>query len=250
MSKNAGRGSSGLRVFLLTLALSLIMGGSAALAAGPADDIKSLINEVQGYSRQSGPSRRRPASPKVDLVEQAAARHFNYREMAKRSLGETWDTLSQGQQNEFVKNFSGLLRPPLPAAWTNSQGQGDLSTGNPQTRPRRGAHHHPAPQRQDSRQLSDAQGTPGLDDLRPADRRVSLADNYRGQFARVIQGGSFKDLLKSSKPGWPRSASNTKEQSKKLFFVILSAAKNLSLKLLRFFTPLRSVQNDMNIIGF
>jgi phospholipid transport system substrate-binding protein len=25
---------------------------------------------------------------------------------------------------------------------------------------------------------------------------VSLADNYRGQFARVIKGGSFNDLLK------------------------------------------------------
>jgi hypothetical protein len=27
-------------------------------------------------------------------------------------------------------------------------------------------------------------------------QKASLADNYRGQFARVIQGGSFKDLLK------------------------------------------------------
>jgi ABC-type transporter MlaC component len=25
---------------------------------------------------------------------------------------------------------------------------------------------------------------------------VSLADNYRAQFARVIKGGSFQDLLK------------------------------------------------------
>jgi hypothetical protein len=25
---------------------------------------------------------------------------------------------------------------------------------------------------------------------------ATLADNYRGQFARVIQGGSFQDLLK------------------------------------------------------
>jgi len=34
---------------------------------------------------------------------------------------------------------------------------------------------------------------------------------------------------------------------KRLLFVILSAAKNLFLKPPRFFTPRRSVQNDMNI---
>jgi hypothetical protein len=47
------------------------------------------------------------------------------------------------------------------------------------------------------------------------------------------------------------SGSHTNEQSKDYFFVILSAAKNLSfLKPPRFFTPLRSVQNDLNIHSF
>src|SRR4030042_977763 len=49
-------------------------------------------------------------SSHVGVGEQAAARHFNYREMAKRCLGETWDSLNLGQQDEFVKNFSGLLK--------------------------------------------------------------------------------------------------------------------------------------------
>jgi len=30
-------------------------------------------------------------------------------------------------------------------------------------------------------------------------QEVRLLDNYRGQFARIIQGGSFQDLLKSSR---------------------------------------------------
>ena len=133
MSKNEWRGSYGLRVLLLTLALSLIMGGSAALAAGPADDIKSLINEVLAILNNPALQAPDQRTRKVDLVEKAAARHFNYREMAKRCLGETWDTLKPGPakrvREEFQRPLEGLLC--LPPGRIH-QGRGDLPAGNPQ----------------------------------------------------------------------------------------------------------------------
>ena len=36
-------------------------------------------------------------------------RHFDYREMAKRSLGATWSNLNNSQQEEFVRLFAELL---------------------------------------------------------------------------------------------------------------------------------------------
>ena len=197
MSKNEWRRSYGLWVLLLTLAVSLIMGGSAALAAGPTDEIKSLITEVQAILNNPALQAPDQRSRKVDMVETAAARHFNYREMAKRCLGETWNTLSQGQQDEFVKNFSGLLKASFACRLDEFTKAG--VTYKPEI-------------------LKSDQAEVPIVILRPNDKipvsfrmlkepkgwmiydlvieGVSLADNYRSQFARVIKGGSFNDLLK------------------------------------------------------
>jgi phospholipid transport system substrate-binding protein len=176
--------------------LSFILGGSAALAAGPTDDIKSLITEVQAILDKPAQTPDQRAR-KVDLVEQAAARHFNYREMARRCLGETWDSLNRGQQNEFVKNFSGLLKASF-ACRLDEFTKARVTYQPEILKP----NHAEVPiiilRPNDKipvsfRMLKEPQGWKIYDLLIEG---VSLADNYRGQFARVIQGGSFESLLK------------------------------------------------------
>jgi phospholipid transport system substrate-binding protein len=197
MFRNEMQGSAGLRVFILTLAVTLIMGGAGVLAAGPAEDVKSLINEVLGilnHPALQGPDHR---ARKVDLVEQAAARRFNYREMAKICLGETWKTLNQGQQDEFVKNFSGLLKASFACRLDEFTRAG--VTYQPEIIK---ADHAEVPiviQRPNDqipvsfRMIKEAQGWMIYDLLIEG---VSLADNYRAQFTRVIQGSSFQNLLR------------------------------------------------------
>jgi len=197
MSKHEERGSYGLRALLLTLAAVFLMGGAGALAAGPEDDVKSLINEVLGILNNPALQGTNQRARKVDLVEQAAARHFNYREMAKRCLGETWNTLNQGQQDEFVKNFSGLLKASFACRL-------DEFT-------KAGVNYQPEILKPDHaevpivilrpndkipvsfRMLKEPQGWMIYDLLIEG---VSLADNYRAQFARIIEGSSFQNLLK------------------------------------------------------
>ena len=206
MSRNEGWGCYGLRVFLLTLAVTLMMGGPGPLAAGPADDVKNLINEVLAILNNPALQAPDQRPRKVDLVEKAAARHFNYREMAKRCLGETWDTLNQGQQNEFVKNFSGLLKASFacrldeftkagvtyqPEILKSDQAEVPIVILRPNDK-------IPV----SFRMLKEPQGWMIYDLVIEG---VSLADNYRGQFARIIKGGSFKTCSKSSRPRWPRS---------------------------------------------
>jgi phospholipid transport system substrate-binding protein len=174
-----------------------MMGGPGALAAGPGDDVKSLINEVLAIL--NNPALQDPSQRlrKVDLVEKAAARHFSYREMAKRSLGETWDSLSQTQQDEFVKNFSGLLKASFACRLDEFTKAG--VTYQPEILKPDNAEVPIVILRPNDkipvsfRMLKEPQGWMIYDLVIEG---VSLADNYRGQFARVIQGGSFKDLLK------------------------------------------------------
>jgi phospholipid transport system substrate-binding protein len=197
MSKHEVRGSCLWRIFFLTLAVFLIMGGPGVLAAGPGDDIKSLINEVLAILHNPALQGASQRTRKVDQVEKVAARHFNYREMAQRCLGETWETLSQGQQDEFVKNFSGLLKASFACRLDELAKAG--VTYQPEL-------------------LKPGYAEVPIIILRPNDKipvsfrmlkapqgwmiydlvieGVSLADNYRAQFSRVIQGGSFQDLLK------------------------------------------------------
>ena len=197
MTWNTVRGSIGRRVFLLTLAVLFSLAGSAARAAGPTDDVRSLIDEVLGILNNPALQAEAHHSQKVDLVEQAAARHFDYREMAKRCLGETWGALNQGQQDEFVKNFSGLLKAGY--ACRLDEFTKAAVTYQPEILKVDSAEVPIVILRPNDkipvsfRMLKEPQGWMICDLVIEG---VSLADNYRAQFARVIQESSFQDLLK------------------------------------------------------
>ena len=195
--ENKVRGCAGVRVFFVALAVLFIMAGSQALAAGPTDSVISLFNEVSSILSNPALQGSSHRFQKVELVEKASARYFDYREMAKRSLGETWDSLNHGQQDEFVKDFSGLLKA------SHARSLFMFTKGKVAYQPQ-------------ILKADDAEVPivilPPNDKISVSFRMskkpqgwmiydlliegVSLADNYRGQFARVIKSGSFNDLLK------------------------------------------------------
>ena len=90
---------------ILTLAVNLIIWVPAVRAGGPLEDVKSLIEEVQTILKTKSEK-----SQRLDLVAKAAAKHLDFREMSKRSLESTWKSLNRGQQEEFVRMFSELMK--------------------------------------------------------------------------------------------------------------------------------------------
>lgn len=90
---------------ILALAVNLLIWAPEARAEGPMAGVKGLIEEVQTILKNHPQKAKR-----LDLVEKAAARHLDFREMAKRSLESTWTNLKQSQQDEFVRIFSELLK--------------------------------------------------------------------------------------------------------------------------------------------
>jgi phospholipid transport system substrate-binding protein len=197
MTWNTVRGSIGRRVGLLALAALVILTGSAASAPGPADDVKNLLNEVLAILNNPTLQAEAQHDRKVDLVERVAASHFDYREMAKRSLGEKWDGLNRGQQDEFVKNFSGLLKASY--ACRLDEFTKATVTYQPEILKFDYAEVPVVIMRPNDkipvtfRMLKNSQGWKIFDLVIEG---VSLADNYRAQFARVIEGSSFQNLLK------------------------------------------------------
>jgi len=175
----------------LALAANLIIGASAAQAAGPLEDVKSLITEVQTILQTHTQK-----SERLDLVEKVTTKHLDFREMAQRCLGSTWSTLSGGQKSEFVQLFGELLK----AHYANHLDDFAKTTVNYQGETCNG----------DSSEVR-------IVVMRPNDRipvsfrllkkpqgwmiydlnidGVSMVSNFRSQFSRALQVGSYQGLV-------------------------------------------------------
>ena len=180
---------------ILALAFHLTMWVPGAQAAGPMDDVKGLIQEVQTILQTKSEK-----SQRIELVEKAAARHLDFREMAKRSLQSTWTGLNRSQQDDFVRIFSGLLKASYANhldefAKTKVEYQGETNKAQESEvrilvlRP-----NDKIPV--NFRLLQQPEGWMIYDMVIDG---VSLVENFRTQFAAMIQECSYGELVRCLK---------------------------------------------------
>ena len=139
-----------------------------------------------------------------ERARQLVYARFDFSEMTKRSLGAHWKSLDQGEQREFVAAFTHRLLV--------SYGRTVRSTGNETIQFTR--------EIQEGKQASvETRVIGGRGDELPIDYRlhdvngqwmvydvsidhVSMVNNYRAQFDRLIARSSVQDLLRRMKnPG-------------------------------------------------
>jgi phospholipid transport system substrate-binding protein len=182
---------------LLALVLSLALGASGACGGQPTEDVKNLLDEVMAILHNpnlNSPARKRQ---RLELIEQVAMRRFDYREMAKRCLNATWLELSRAQQDEFAHLFTQLLKASYAGrideiASARVDYRSERQDGN--TAVVRAVFLRPNDKVPvDFCLLREPQGWM-IYDLIIED--VSLMKNFQDQFGRIIQGGSYKDLLR------------------------------------------------------
>jgi phospholipid transport system substrate-binding protein len=74
-------------------------------AGEPMDRIRQVVNDVLTIaSKKDIPLQEREAK-----IRQAVLQHFGFDEMAQRTLGQHWSTLTPPQRQEFVTLFTDLL---------------------------------------------------------------------------------------------------------------------------------------------
>ncbi|MHB8067751.1 MAG: MlaC/ttg2D family ABC transporter substrate-binding protein [Desulfobaccales bacterium] len=180
----------------LCLTFNLALAVSAAWAESPTDAVKSVIDEVIRILQD--PSLKAPALKKQrrDRVKQVVDRRFDYEEMAKRSLGSTWNTLNAGQRQEFVRLFGELLEASYSGKVMNYQGEKvqylrELPDGNyAEVRTVILRKNDRIPM--DYRLILKGQGWVVYDVVIEG---VSLVSNYRSQFSQVIRQSSYNGLV-------------------------------------------------------
>jgi phospholipid transport system substrate-binding protein len=94
-----------IRIICFVLSLSLTAAPASRAAEQPLDIAKSVIERALEILRNQDLSKQERRRQVKEIVD----RRFDYREMAKRSLGATWRTLSKAQQDDFVRLFAELL---------------------------------------------------------------------------------------------------------------------------------------------
>ncbi|MCX5888241.1 MAG: ABC transporter substrate-binding protein [Deltaproteobacteria bacterium] len=179
-------------IFILVLAVS------TAMAASPKEVAKQVIDKALSILNDpayAGPAKKQQ---RHDLVKQIVDRHFDYREMAKRSLGATWNSLSNPQRDEFVRIFAELLE----ASYADKIDRYVKNVRIDYPGERLDGDYAEVPTvvvRPNDRipltyRLHNESGTWMVYDV--VIEGVSLVSNYRSQFSRVISESSYAELVK------------------------------------------------------
>lgn len=180
----------------IIMAVLLATAGTAT-AAGPTETVKTAVQQVS--ASQSG-----PAAKTLSTAERRAEIRkitdtlFDFKDMSERSLGSAWTQASPAQQQEFVRLFSTLIASAY-------LGRIEQFAGEPFTYVSEKIDGNEASVL--SRVVTSKGSELGLDyRMYRADGRwavydiyvdgISLVSSYKAQFNRVIQRGSFAELLK------------------------------------------------------
>jgi len=186
-----------IRSVILGLTLQLVVGAAGASAGPPTEVVRQVIEKSLDIIQN--PSYKLPE--KRRMVKGIVDPHFDYREMAKLSLGATWGSLSGGQRDEFVRLFSELLEASYSdkiekyAQRVKIDYTGEIATGNRvevRTLVVRPNDRIPLNYR-----LLDENGTWKVYDV--VIEGVSLVSNYRSQFNRIIHESSYAELVRRLK---------------------------------------------------
>ena len=176
----------------------LLAAAGTGTAAGPTETVQTAVQKV--FSREGGPAVKTvsTAQRRAD-VRKITETLFDFDEMSQRSLGGAWAQASPAEQREFVRLFGGLI--------TNAyMGRIEQYAGEPITYVSERVDGDDASVQ--SRVVTPKGSEIGIEYrlYRGTDGRwtvydlyidgFSLVGSYKAQFNRIIQRGSFAELLK------------------------------------------------------
>ncbi len=193
---------AGIQTLVVLFAVMTVMAFStAAFAGAPTDTVKAAVDKV--ISILNNPKLKGPAHEKERRaqIRRAVFEVWDFREMAKRSLAQYWRGRTEAQKKEFTDLFSDLLERSYINRIENYSGEKiiwDKETVDP---PYATVDSHFLTKRREEipvdYKLLDENGKWKVYDM--VIENVSLVNNYRSQFNKIIRQSSYDDLVKKMK---------------------------------------------------
>jgi len=165
-------------------------------AGTPTAAMKATIDEVLRIVRDNELKQPEKADARRRMLETVVDVRFDYTEMSRRALGAPWNQLTDQQKQEFVGLFRTVLTNSYADRIETYSGEGveylhertEKEYAEVRTKVLSGKTEIPL----DYRLINKA------DDWRVYDvvvDNVSLVNNYRGQFAKILRTSSYADLI-------------------------------------------------------
>ena len=181
-------------IWIISLALVAFSGWTRpALAETPTGYVRGILDQVMGL--QNNPSL--SAQARSQAIHQIIARNFDFALMAKDSLGPAYERLSSGQRQEFTRTFSYLFQDSYTRLVLNFLKKENIQYGRELPEGDRA--------RLDTTIVRTNENIPVTYLMHTAPQGwvlydvmvdgVSILQNYKTQFARVISTNSFEFLL-------------------------------------------------------
>jgi len=186
-----------MRSAIFGLTLQLLVGAAGAWAGPPTDTVRQVIEKSLDIIQNPSYGKQEKQRKVRSLVDP----HFDYQEMAKRSLGPAWGKLSAAQRQEFVALFSQLLEASYAdkiekyAQRVKIDYTGEIPSGDTvevRTVVVKANDRMPLNYR-----LLNEGGIWKVYDV--VFEGVSLVSNYRSQFSRIIHESGYAELVKRLK---------------------------------------------------
>jgi phospholipid transport system substrate-binding protein len=199
---------------ILVAVTGLAVGTPAPAGAGaPTDQLKASVDQIVRVLEDPGLRVQARARDRRAAIRKEAEVVFDFTETAKRALGRHWQGLSEKDRQEFTRLFTDLIERAYISKIERYSGERityageSVDAGLATVRTR----------------FVTKQGTEVPVDYRMHERGdrwlvydvsvegVSLVNNYRTQFDKIIQSSSYAELVRRMKaadaatPGTPRS---------------------------------------------
>ena len=181
------------RWLYFVVALSYLLLIALPLSAGaPSDQTRSTIEKVLAVLKDPATK-----SNRLDRIRQVINPSFDFAEMAKRSLGTHWQRRTPAEQQEFVKLFTDLVETSYAGTIESYNGEKvaigtekldkDFAEVNTKIVTKQGEEFSI------DYKLHQVDGSWKIYDA--VIENVSLINNYRSQFNRVIGKSSYEELV-------------------------------------------------------
>lgn len=190
------------RLSLSMIAVSiLVCSGKAANAGEPTEAIRGAVNQGVEILKNAKLDNQKQRAQVIDRLRQIVYPLFDFNEMAMRSLGANWRRLNPQQRKEFVSTFTALLEKTYAnqidlyngqqVIYTGETVDGDYAQVDSRIIDKNGQTYSVV------YKLHRVDGKWRIYDV--VAENISLVNNYRAQFNRVIAKSSFEELLKIMK---------------------------------------------------
>jgi phospholipid transport system substrate-binding protein len=169
----------------------------SAFAGAAREQVQSAIEKVTAILNDPNLKSDAKKSERVERLRQVIFPKFDFAEMAKRSLGSNWQRRTPEEQQEFVKLFRELIENSYVGNIDSYNGEKVNIVGEKQEKDFAQVNtkivNNKGEEFAVDYRLLQSSGDWKIYDV--VIENISIVNNYRSQFNRVIAKSSFEDLL-------------------------------------------------------